>query len=438
MARVRTGPFDKALIIESPHPTLDLHLQEVGITATRLDKVPDRDTLIRAIRGTGAQVLFKRSRVPVDRELLEACPELHAVQLCCIGDDSVDKQACADHGVLVFNDPVSNARSVVEMAIGHLIALGRRFYETNDETRVHHWDKSDRGRYEILGKRLGVFGLGNIGRQTAKAAEAMGMEIWFYDNRFVAQEVGVEMGWRRAADPAELFRSVDMVTVHTSARDAWGNDNEGLLDPYLMQLGADRPEDAPRVFINLARGHLYDPERLREAVRAGRIRRAAVDVYPEEPRPGETWINPYAELPAVVCTPHIGAATEEAQPRIAKRVARTIGAFSRYGTVRDCVFAPRTEIAVPQPQPGQAVLAVTHSTRVGTKKAVSDAIYEAHVSTLGSMQQDFPIGVAYDVSVLERPLSAEELENLIHIARRLSGDEDAIRAVRQVVVGWEW
>lgn len=438
MARVRTTPFDTALIIESPHPTLDAHLADLGIDAIRLDKVPDQAALANAINARGAQVLFKRSRVPVTAELLDACPSLHAVQLCCIGDDSVDKAACAARGVMVFNDPVSNARSVVEMAIGHLIALCRRFYETNDETRVHHWDKSDRGRYEVLGKRLGVVGLGNIGRQTARAAEAMGMEIWFYDNRFVAQEVGIEMGWRRATDLGDLFRQTDMVTVHTSARDAWGNDNDGLLDPFLGQLGMERPDESPRIFLNLARGNLFDPARLRDAVSSGRIRRAAVDVYPEEPRPGEAWVNPYADLPQVVCTPHIGAATEEAQPRIARRVARTIGAFSRYGSLRDCVFSPRLELAVPQPQPGQAILAVAHSTAVGTKKAVADAIYEARVSTLGSSQQDFPIGVAYDLSVLERPLSADELNNLVSIAQRVSGDPHAIRALRQVVVGWGW
>ena len=438
MARVRTAPFDTGLVIESPHRSLDAHLADVGLTAVRLDKVLDQDTLISAIRKHDAQVLFKRSRVPVTAELLDACPSLHAVQLCCIGDDSVDKAACAARGVMVFNDPVSNARSVVEMAVGHLIALCRRFYETNDETHVHRWDKSDRGRYEVLGKRLGVVGLGNIGRQTARAAESLGMEIWFYDNRFVAQEVGVEMGWKRAGDLGELFRQSDMVTCHTSAKDAWGNDNDGLLDPYLAQLGLERPDDSPRIFLNLARGNLFDPERLRDAVAGGRIRRAAVDVYPDEPRPGEAWTNPYADLPQIVCTPHIGAATEEAQPRIARRVARTIGAFSRFGSIRDCVFSPRLELSVPQPQPGQATLAVVHSTAVGTKKAVADAIYEARVSTLGSAQQDLPLGVAYDLSVLERPLTDDELHNLIAIAQRVSGDPHAIRAVRQVVAGWGW
>lgn len=438
MSRIRTSPFDRALIVEAPHRSLDDHLRRYGIEPIRLDKVPDQATLIAALRDTGAQVLCKRSRIEVTREVLEQAPDLHLVQLCCIGDDSVDKDAAADLGVLVCNDPISNGRSVVEMAIGLMVALSRRLFEAHDETRHHGWDKSDRERYEILGKRLGIVGLGNIGRQVARAGQAMGMEVAFFDNRFVAQEVGLEMGWKKAADMTELFRTCDVISVHTSARDASGADNAGLLDPYLSQLGADRSEPSPRVFLNLARGNLFDPGCLIRAVQSGQIRRAAVDVYPDEPRPGLDWVNPYAGVTGIVGTPHIGAATQEAQPRIAARVARTIGQLSRYGALRDCVFAPRAEIGMLQPEPGQAVLAVVHSTSVGTKKAVSDAIYEAKVSTLGSAQQDFPNGVAYDLSVLNRPLQPQEIHRIVDLAQTLSGDPTAIRAVRQVVVPEGW
>ena len=105
MARIRLTPLDSALVIESPHPSLDGWLEKAGIRATRADRIPDDAALIDALRRSGAQVLFKRSRVPVTRAVLEACPELYAVQLCCIGTDSVDKEACADHGVLVFTIP---------------------------------------------------------------------------------------------------------------------------------------------------------------------------------------------------------------------------------------------------------------------------------------------------------------------------------------------
>jgi D-3-phosphoglycerate dehydrogenase len=412
-------PFSRALVVEAPHPSLDDHLRQAGIMATWLDQVPDEHALIEALRGHRAQVLFKRSNVPVTRAVVEACEDLHAVQLCCIGDDSVDKIACADHGVMVFNDPISNGRSVVELALSHLIGLSRRLYETDVAMHASCWDKSASGRYEVLGKRLGVVGLGNIGRQVARIGEQLGMEIWFFDSRQVAQ---------------------DMLTVHASARDVWGRDNANLLDPHLTELGAERSGTSPRVFLNLARGNLHSAAALLEAVKSGSIRRAAVDVYPVEPQPGQAgWRNPYGDEPRIACTPHIGAATQEAQPRIARRVVQTMAAFSRFGSLRDCVFGPRSSLSIADEARGHAVLAVVHSTSRGTKKAVDDAIFEAEASNLGSTHRDFENGVAYDLSVLDRPLLREELDRLVMRAADLARDARAIRAVRQIVVpaeGW--
>jgi D-3-phosphoglycerate dehydrogenase len=435
VARILTAPITRALIVESPHVSLDDRLREIGIEPVRVDKLGSEDELIGHLLATGAQVLFKRSRVLVTRRVVESAPALQLVQLCCIGDDSVDKVACADHGVLVCNDPVSNGRSVVELAVAHMIALSRRLYETDAHTHANQWDKSESERWEVLGKRVGVVGLGNIGRQVAKISEQLGMEVHFYDSRLVAQEVGVEMGWHLAPDLEALFRRVDIITTHVSATDAWGNDNTGLLDPVLAHLGAERPERSPRVFLNLARGNIHSSDALLAAVNAGKIRRAAVDVYPEEPSPGApAWHNPYADQPRIACTPHIGAATQEAQPRIARRVVDTVGRFARQGALRDCVFAPRVDLAVPNLRPGNAVLAVVHGTVRGTKKAIDDAIYEAGASNLGSAHCDFDNGVAYDLSVLDRPLPPEELDRLVSRAAVLAGDPNAIRAVRQVVV----
>ena len=433
MARILTEPISRALIVEEPHATLDEMLRRGGIEPHRIAAAKTEDVLVDAIHRIGAQVLFKRSRVPVTRSVLEACPSLFAVQLCCIGDDSVDKEACADHGVMVFNDPVSNGRSVVELVVGHLIALSRRLFETDQQMHSNRWNKSSLGRYEVLGKRVGIVGLGNIGRQVARVCEHLGMDVVFHDTRLVAQEVGSEFGWTYEEDLATLFRTTDIVTIHTSARDARGRDNSGMLDEVLGQIGADRDEASPRIFLNLARGTLYSPEALLEAVRAGHIRRAAVDVYPNEPAPGdEAWVNPYRNEPRIVCTPHIGAATQEAQPRIARRVAAGVVSFASRGSVRDCVFAPRVRLNLSSHPDAAAALAVVHSVSRGTKKAVDDAIYRAGVSNLGSVHHDFSVGCAYDLSMLDRPLSDGELSDLVRHAREISGDEHAIRTIRQV------
>lgn len=436
MARISQGPLTRALVVENPHLGLDNHLAAVGAAAVRIaGTAPDEAALIELLQTHRSEVLFKRSRVPVTRAVVEACPELRAVQLCSIGDDSVDKQACADHGVLVFNDPVSNGRSVVELAIGHLIGLSRRLFETNPECRSGVWSKNNQERYEIRGKVLGVLGLGNIGRATARAAEQLGMRIRFWDSRDVATEVGRELGWEPATSMLDLFRGSDAVTVHVSAQDAARNSNAQLLSAdVLAALGQDRPEGSPRLFLNLSRGFLYEPEDLIAAVRARAIRRAAVDVYPDEPRGSVPWVNPYAGEPRVIVTPHIGAATQEAQPRIAERVAETFRGFSHHGSVRDCVFSPRSTMSLYE-GPGMtgALLAVAHSTTRGTKRAIDDAIYSAGASNLSSSHKDFKqLGLAYDLAHIDTPLSLAQLQGLVDEAARLTGEPDAIRSLRQI------
>ena len=144
MARVHLGRIERALVVEHPDTSLDQLLREEGCEPHRVEgAAPDEESLISLLQDQRSQVVFKRSRVPITRKVLEACPDLLAVQLCCIGDDSVDKQACADHGVMVFNDPVSNGRSVVELVIGHLVALSRRLYETNESCRRGEWEKTN-------------------------------------------------------------------------------------------------------------------------------------------------------------------------------------------------------------------------------------------------------------------------------------------------------
>lgn len=439
MARVHLGPIQRALVVEDPNQELDPLLEELGVTVHRVvGTAPDEDELIALLQANRSQALFKRSRVPVSRRVVESCPDLFVVQLCCIGDDSVDKAACAEHGVLVFNDPISNGRSVVELVVAHLIALARRLYETDTDCRAGLWEKSEKERYEIQGKTLGVLGLGNIGRATARVAEALGMKIRFFDTREVAAEVGREFGWTAAPNIADLFRNSDLITTHLSARDVNGKTNAGLITrELLLQLGAERPADSPRIFINLARGFLHSAEDLLHAIDVGAVRRAAVDVYPAEPRgKNDPWANPYAAQPRVAVTPHIGASTQEAQPRIARRVAQTFGAFSRWGSVRDCVYAPMVRMGlVEDGAAGGAVLIVAHAAARGTKRVITDAIYDSGADNLASTHKDFEsLGLAVDLAVLDRPMTAEQIAAFIDEAGRVTGRADAIRSVRQVLL----
>ena len=439
--RILRPRFEKALILEQPDPSLDRYLAELGIKAERLPpEMTDRpEKVIERLRDGKHDLLYKRSGFEVDEEVLEASPNLAAIMLCCIGDDSVDKEACARQGVLVMNDPVSNGRSVVEMVMGEMICLARRIVQADRKGRQHLWTKEKTGRFELKGKNLSVIGLGNIGKQVAQVAEGFGLNVFFYDKREVAREVGEALGWNACDSLADAFRVADAVTVHVSAEDPRGKSNEGMIDyEHFTQMAADRPDKSPRIFINAARGFLYDPDELNHAIQEGYIDRAAVDVYPDEPGSAdEPWNNPYAEQEDVVTTPHIGAATEEAQPRIAQFVANTTRLFNLYGTARACVFSPGQPIGV-EADRSETVLTVIHSDQRGTKKAVDDAIYEAGLDNLESSHRDFPeYGFAYDVNAIDRPLDRGELKKLVETATELTGDSHAIRAVRQIPVAGE-
>ena len=228
-----------------------------------------------------------------------------------------------------------------------------------------------------------------------------------------------------------------MVTLHPSAVDFRGGSNAGMVSrELLMSLGASRPKNSPRVFLNLSRGFLHSPEDLVAAVQAKVIRAAAVDVYPQEPRAqGPGWANPYAAYPEIVCTPHIGAATQEAQPRIAQRVAQTTLSFSRAGSVRDCVLAPRTQVSmIDDLRPGRAVLVVAHGTMRGTKRALDQAIFEAGADNLRSEHHDLERwSMALDINLLDRPLPNSALSKIAKRCAELSSDPEAVRSIRQVI-----
>jgi len=435
--RMLRGPLTRALVLENPDPTLDAHLRDAGFDVVRVPKTPGKEELLALLAEHRPHLLFKRSRLVIDADVLDASPDLFGVMLCCIGDDSVDTEACAARGILVQNDPRSNGRSVAELVIGELVMGARRIPQAWVETRNNHWGKTAVGRFELKGKHLGIFGLGNIGKQVARLAEAMGMHVAFFDADEVARGVGEAMDWAAYDSPEELFAASDFVTIHLSAADPRGRPNTGVLTADLLgQLGAARPDDSPRVFINLGRGSLVVPSELRAAVEAGGVRQAFLDVYDNEPQSGVNgWPNPYADLPQVHCTPHIGAATRDAQPRIARKMARTARLLAQQGSVEDCVMQPRMSISLANRASAPHILAVVHSDDRGTKKAVDDAIYAAGVNNLESAHRDFPrFGIAYDVSVLDRALTEDEVGAMIAEAQELTGRDDAIRSVRQVTL----
>jgi D-3-phosphoglycerate dehydrogenase / 2-oxoglutarate reductase len=317
----------RALHLENIHPDADAALSGIGGQVRAVKGAMDEAELVEAL--AGVQVLGIRSKTPVTEKVLDCAPDLIAIGAFCIGTNQIDVAAATRRGVAVFNAPFSNTRSVVELALAEIIALTRRLTEKDALMHAGTWDKSAVGAHEVRGRRLGIVGYGNIGTQLSVLAENLGMPVSFFDT---ADRLALGNA-RRCESLEQLLGSCDVVTLHVDGRDA----NAGMFGA--PEFAMMRPGS---LFLNLSRGFVVDYAALREALLAGHIAGAAVDVFPEEPKTaGDEFVSPLRGLPNVILTPHIGGSTEEAQ--------RDIGRFVG-GKLADYVTAGSTALSVNLPQ----------------------------------------------------------------------------------------
>jgi len=316
----------RALLLESLHPLATRILTSAGIEVSAHQGAMDEEELIAAL--DGVQVLGIRSKTHVTERVLEHAPDLLVVGAYCIGTNQIDLAGASHRGVAAFNAPFSNTRSVVELAVGEIIALTRRLTERDKALHAGVWDKSAEGAHEVRGRTLGIVGYGNIGSQLSVVAEALGMSVVFYDT---AEKLS--LGNARRMDTIEDLLAVsDVVSLHVDGRAG----NAGMF-------GRDRFAQMKRgaLFLNLSRGFLVDYAALRDALVAGHVAGAAVDVFPHEPKSrGDEFDSDLRGLPNVILTPHIGGSTEEAQENIGLFVSGKIRDYLVHGTTGLSVNLP--------------------------------------------------------------------------------------------------
>ena len=316
----------RALLLENPHDVADDIFAKFGIEVTRVTGALSEDDLIDALEGV--DYLGLRSKTEVTERVLRARPDLKAIGAFCIGTNQIDLATATEMGVAVFNAPYSNTRSVVELAIGEIIDLSRRVTVKNSRLHRGVWDKSADGAHEVRGHTLGIIGYGNIGTQLSVLAEAMGLNVIFYD---AAERLALGNATQMPTMEAVL-READIISVHVDGQES--NTNLiGKVEFELMKPGA--------LFINLSRGHVVDVAALHAALVSGHLGGAAIDVFPEEPRAnGDPFNSPLATLDNVILTPHIGGSTEEAQYDIGRFVAAKIGEYQSSGSTDMSVNLP--------------------------------------------------------------------------------------------------
>ncbi len=320
----------KVLLLENIHPIArDLFLKE-GFHVDTLKGALTEDELIAKL--PGYDVLGIRSKTYLTQKVFEAAKSITTVGCFCVGTNQVDLQAARKSGVVVFNAPFSNTRSVAEMVISEIVMLSRKIGTRNNEMHQGIWNKSSAQCYEVRGKTLGIIGYGNIGTQVSMLAEAMGMRVVFYD---VVSKLPLGNA-KPLSTLEEVLSTADFVTLHVPALDSTKN-MIGAEELKMMKPGS--------YLINNARGDIVVMSALEEVIRSKHLAGCALDVYPEEPENNiPNFASPMKGIENVILTPHIGGATEEAQVNIGREVASTLIRFMTSGSTLHAVNFPKVDI----------------------------------------------------------------------------------------------
>ena len=266
-----------------------------------------------------------RSATKVTEKVIEAATNLKVVGRAGIGVDNVDIPAASRRGIIVMNTPFGNSITTAEHAIAMIFAVARQLPEAHASTSAGKWEKSKFMGVEITGKTLGLIGCGNIGSIVAQRAVGLKMHVIAFDP-FLSPERAMELGVEKV-ELDDLFARADFITLHTPLTDKTRN----IIDAKAIE----KMKKGVRI-VNCARGGLVDEAALVEALKSGKVAGAGIDVFETEPATK----NDLFHLPNVVCTPHLGASTAEAQENVALQVAEQMSEYLLKGAVSNAINMP--------------------------------------------------------------------------------------------------
>ena len=314
----------KVLISDKLSPAAVQIFKDRGIDVDfQPDLGKDKDLLLAAIPHYDGLAI--RSATKATQKIIEAATNLKVIGRAGIGTDNIDKEAASKAGIIVMNTPFGNMITTAEHAIAMMFSVARQIPEASASTHAGKWEKSKFMGVELTGKTLGVIGAGNIGGIVCNRAKGLSMKVMAYDP-FLGEDKAAEMGVKKV-ELDELLANADFITLHVPFTDQTAN--------ILSKENIAKTKKGVRI-INCARGGLVDEEALAEALKSGHVAGAGFDVFAVEPATD----SPLFNLPNVVCTPHLGAATTEAQENVALQVADQMADYLLTGAVSNALNMP--------------------------------------------------------------------------------------------------
>ena len=383
------------LFLENISDTAIKQFREAGYTDIRkLTGALSEEQLITEIKNV--HLLGIRSKTQITRKVLQHASKLQAIGCFCIGVNQVDLKAASQQGVVVFNAPYSNTRSVAELVIGASIMLIRRIPDKNAAAHNGIWMKEAKGSYELRGKTLGIIGYGNIGSQVSVLAESFGMKVIFYD---IATRLPLGNAESRR-NIKDVVSKADIITLHVPDTQQTKN----MISKSLL-----KNFKKGSILINYARGEVVDIDALAKSLQDGQLGGAAIDVFPWEPeKNGDRFTTPLQGLTNVLLTPHIGGSTEEAQQNIGQDVSHKLFHYLEMGISTGSHSIP--ELSLP-PQEGTHRILHIHKNVPGVLSSINTTLSKHNINILAQyLKTNEEIG--YVVLDVDKKISSHAIQLL--------------------------
>lgn len=391
----------KILLLEGVDPSAVDVLHKAGYTNVEYEKKAyDGQELLDKIEKV--HFIGIRSRTHLTKEVLSHAKRLVGIGCFCIGTNQVDLEAAAALGIPVFNAPFSNTRSVAELVTGEYLQLLRDVPARNALLHRGGWNKVAHGCFEARGKTLGIIGYGHIGTQVGIIAEGLGLNVIFFDI-----ESKLSLGNAHQVESLdELYAKADIVTLHVPETD----DTKNMITKDSFAKMKDGV-----FFINASRGTVVNVDDLADALRSKKVAGAAVDVFPVEPASNnDEFVSPLREFDNVILTPHIGAATEEAQCNIGIEVAQKLALYSDNGSTLTAVNFP--EVSLPAKRASVSRLLHVHKNVPGVMQKINEVFAKQNINVAAQYLQ-----TAGDVGYVVMDINSDKPEEIVPLLKQIEG-----------------
>ena len=371
--------------------------KEEGYNVESLDGSLSEKDLIKKIKDVS--ILGIRSKTIISEKVIKSANKLLAIGAFCIGTNQIKFESCNDSGIVVFNAPYSNTRSVVEIVIAQIINLMRKIVIKSNKMHSGVWRKDSLDSFEIRNKVIGIVGYGNIGSQLSVICEALGMKVLYYD---IVDKLSIGNA-KKCKSLNDLLKNSDIVSLHVDGKKS----NTNLISDKEFRIMKEKS-----ILVNYSRGNVVDIDSLIKNIKSKKIMGAALDVFPEEPSNNkEKFKSKVKGIEEIILSPHIGGSTKEAQKNIGSYVPDKIIDFINSGNTSSSVNFPK--LSLPEQSDSHRLIHI-HKNQPGVMLKINKIISEYNINIKGQyLKTNEEIG--YVITDIDSVYNKEVVKSLKNI-----------------------